>query len=182
MSDPLYRKELLRLAADAVGAGRLDNPDGSATAYNPACGDRVTMDIRLENGQVAALAHQTRACILAQASAAILGAHGKGLDREALRTLTKVRHRDAVRRRSTQCPISGLRSVRWRGRTQGTAPMCAAAFGSGNDGTGGVRDGQTRRLRDQASASARTTTPPRSQIPAMQHRPAQPISLPGVPD
>ena len=87
MSDPLYRKELLRLAADAVGAGRLDSPDGSATAYNPACGDRVTMDIRLEDGQVAALAHQTQACVLAQASAAILGAHGKGLDREALKLL-----------------------------------------------------------------------------------------------
>lgn len=87
MSDPLYRKELLRLAANAAGAGRLDSPDGSATAYNPACGDRVTVDIRLEDGQVTALAHETQACVLAQASAAILGAHAIGLDQATLKTL-----------------------------------------------------------------------------------------------
>ena len=89
MSDPLYRKELLRLAADAVGAGRLDNPDGSATAHNPACGDRVTVDIRLEDGLIAALTHQSQACVLTQASAAILGAHAKGLDPTGLRILAQ---------------------------------------------------------------------------------------------
>jgi nitrogen fixation protein NifU and related proteins len=87
MSDPLYRKELLRLAADAAGAGRLENPQGSATVHNPACGDRVTVEVRLENGRIAALAHDTRACVLAQASAAILGAEAKGLDRAALEAL-----------------------------------------------------------------------------------------------
>jgi NifU-like protein involved in Fe-S cluster formation len=88
MSDPLYRKELLRLAADAAGAGRLDNPGGSATAHNPACGDKVTVDVRLEDGRIASLVHQTHACVLTQASAAILGAHAKGLDRADLERLT----------------------------------------------------------------------------------------------
>ena len=87
MSDPLYRKELLRLAADATGAGRLEHPHGSATAHNPACGDRVTVDIRLEDDRIAALAHHTQACVLAQASAAILGEQAKGLDRAALQAL-----------------------------------------------------------------------------------------------
>ena len=89
MCDPLYRKELLRLAADASGAGRLAHPHGTATAHNPACGDRVTMDIRLENGRITALAQQTQACVLAQASASILGRHAKGLDRTELETLAK---------------------------------------------------------------------------------------------
>ncbi len=87
MSDPLYRKELLRLAADAAGAGRLAQPHGTATAHNPACGDRVTVDIHLEDGRITALAHQTQACVLAQASAAILGAEAKGLDRTGLEAL-----------------------------------------------------------------------------------------------
>jgi NifU-like protein involved in Fe-S cluster formation len=87
MSDPLYRKELLRLAADATGAGRLEAPHGSATAHNPACGDRITVDIQLEDGRITALAHHTQACVLAQASAAILGGQAKGLDRAALRAL-----------------------------------------------------------------------------------------------
>jgi NifU-like protein involved in Fe-S cluster formation len=87
MSDPLYRKELLRLAADATGAGRLDAPHGSATAHNPACGDRVTVDLRLEDGHITALAHHTQACVLTQASAAILGEQAMGLDRAALQAL-----------------------------------------------------------------------------------------------
>ena len=87
MSDPLYRKELLRLAADAQGAGRLEAPDGSATLHNPACGDRVTVDVRLADGRITALAHRTHACVLAQASASILGAHAKGLDRTGLGAL-----------------------------------------------------------------------------------------------
>lgn len=79
MSDPLYRKDLLRLAADATGAGRLDHPDASATAHNPACGDRVTMDVRITDGRITELAHHTQACVLTQASAAILGAEARGL-------------------------------------------------------------------------------------------------------
>jgi nitrogen fixation NifU-like protein len=73
MSDPLYGKELLRLAAEAHGAGRLAAPDATGVAFNPACGDKVTVDIALAKGRIAALAHETRACILAQVSASILG-------------------------------------------------------------------------------------------------------------
>jgi NifU-like protein involved in Fe-S cluster formation len=87
MSDPLYRKDLLRLAADATGAGRLTHPNGTGTAHNPACGDRVTVDVNLKNGRITALAHQTQACVLAQASAAILGQQANGLDRAALQAL-----------------------------------------------------------------------------------------------
>ena len=87
MSDPLYRKDLLRLAADAAGAGRLAHPDASATAHNPACGDRVTVDVKMENGRITALAHQTQACVLAQASAAILGAEAPGLSPADIRAL-----------------------------------------------------------------------------------------------
>ena len=86
-SDPLYRKELLRLAADAAGAGRLPRPDASATAANPACGDRVTMEVTLSGGRIAALAHDTHACVLTQASAAILGAHAAGASRADLAAL-----------------------------------------------------------------------------------------------
>lgn len=84
MSDPIYRRELLRLAADAVGAGRLAAPHGSATLHNPACGDRVTVDVTLEDGRIASLKHHTQACVLTQASAAILGAEAPGLDRASL--------------------------------------------------------------------------------------------------
>ena len=74
-------------AADAAGAGTLPAPDGAATAANPACGDRVTMTVTLEGGRIAALAHQTHGCLLTQASAAILGTAGPGLDEAGLAAL-----------------------------------------------------------------------------------------------
>jgi NifU-like protein involved in Fe-S cluster formation len=87
MSDPLYKKELLRLAADAVSAGRLPHPDASVTARNPACGDAVTMELAFQGGRIESVAHQTHACILAQASASILGGALVGLDRAAVTSL-----------------------------------------------------------------------------------------------
>lgn len=85
--DPLYRRELLRLAADATGAGHLPAPDATATAHNPACGDRVTVDLTLAAGRIAALAHTTRACVLTQASAALLAAQAPGRRRAELQAL-----------------------------------------------------------------------------------------------
>lgn len=88
MSDPLYRKEILRLAADAHGAGRLSGEHVTAVAHNPTCGDKVTVDLAVDvNGRVTAMAHDTKACVLAQASASILGQSLKGASRENVETL-----------------------------------------------------------------------------------------------
>jgi nitrogen fixation NifU-like protein len=85
--DPLYRRAVLRLAADAAGAGRLPHADAAATVHNPACGDRVTVELALTDGRIAALAHVTQACVLTQASAALLAAQAPGQDRAGLAAL-----------------------------------------------------------------------------------------------
>ena len=85
--DPLYRREILRLAADAKGAGHLLAPDASGSAHNPACGDRVTVELTLKDGRIAAFAHQTQACVLTQASAALLADTAAGQDRDGLARL-----------------------------------------------------------------------------------------------
>jgi NifU-like protein involved in Fe-S cluster formation len=84
MSDPLYKTPLLRLAADAAGAGRLHDPHCTGTAHNPACGDRVTVDLILEDGRIKGIALETKACVLTQASASILGADATGLNRDEI--------------------------------------------------------------------------------------------------
>lgn len=89
MSDPLYKPALLRLAADATGAGRLAVPCATATAFNPACGDRVTVDVAIEDGRISAIAHDTKACVLTQASAAILGGEIAGLTKKEVAELHK---------------------------------------------------------------------------------------------
>src|SRR5205814_262166 len=85
--DPLYRRELLRLAADATGAGHLPAPDATASLHNPACGDRVTVELALAGGQITALAHVTQACVLTQASAALLATAAPGKDHDSLAAL-----------------------------------------------------------------------------------------------
>jgi NifU-like protein involved in Fe-S cluster formation len=88
MSDPLYRRELLRLAADAHGAGRLSAPQAQGEAFNPTCGDRIIVTLTLDDhGHITALGHETRACVLAQASASILGQAACHLGRTDIQVL-----------------------------------------------------------------------------------------------
>ncbi len=92
MSDPLYKKEVLRLAANATCAGRLPEPHGTGTAHNPTCGDRVIVDIAIEDGRIKGIALETKACVLAQASASILGSGATGLSREEIAALHESVH------------------------------------------------------------------------------------------
>lgn len=88
MSDLPYTKEVLRLAAEATGAGRLSPPCVSHTEQNPTCGDRCTVDLRIEDKLIVAFAHDTKACVLTQAAASILGA---GLPNHTLADLKDLR-------------------------------------------------------------------------------------------
>jgi NifU-like protein involved in Fe-S cluster formation len=90
MSDPLYKKELLRLAADAHGAGRLAGAATTGHAHNPVCGDRVVVDLALEGGRIVELRQEAKACVLTQASASILGRSLKGATRDEVETLREV--------------------------------------------------------------------------------------------
>jgi len=78
MIEDVYQTDLLKLAARARGAGRLDHADVSAMVDNPLCGDRITVDLALDGERVAALGYEVRACVLCQASASVLGAHAAG--------------------------------------------------------------------------------------------------------
>jgi len=86
----LYQKSLMRLAANAYGAGKMDNPDAEGTMDNPTCGDRITIQVRLDNGKITELVHDNRACMLCQASASLLAENAIGLD---LTELEKVQAR-----------------------------------------------------------------------------------------
>ena len=72
MIDQLYQKAILKEAAAATGSGVLTNPDLKLTVHNPLCGDRVTVYLNLEGDKVSAFSHETKACVLCQASASIL--------------------------------------------------------------------------------------------------------------
>ncbi|GHO60014.1 iron-sulfur cluster scaffold-like protein [Ktedonobacter robiniae] len=50
----------------------LEQPDGHSEGVNPVCGDRVALDIRVENGRITRIGFQGRGCTISQASASIL--------------------------------------------------------------------------------------------------------------
>ena len=90
MTDDIYQTDLLRLAAEARGAGRLADPDVSVTLDNPLCGDRVTIDLKLSGKTISAIGHDVRACVLCQASASVLGRRAVGHDAAALREIAAI--------------------------------------------------------------------------------------------
>jgi nitrogen fixation NifU-like protein len=80
MSDELYQARIVALAKSKAGAGKLAAPTKSARRDNPLCGDRVTIDVRLDGGKIAEIAHQVRGCLLCQASAVALASSAVGRD------------------------------------------------------------------------------------------------------
>lgn len=81
MNDDLYQQAILGKAREATGAGTMEEPHARVTVNNPICGDRVTMEIRLSDGHIAAVAHNVRACLLCEAAASVIGARAPGATR-----------------------------------------------------------------------------------------------------
>lgn len=76
--DDLYDPRVLELAADIAHLGRLPDAHGSATKVSRVCGSVMTVDIRLEGDQIAAIGVEPEACALGQASAAVLSQNAVG--------------------------------------------------------------------------------------------------------
>jgi len=72
MSDDLYHAAIMDRAKAAAGDHRLSDPDATATVDNPLCGDRVTLDVRMDGARIAALGYRVRGCALCQASTSLL--------------------------------------------------------------------------------------------------------------
>ena len=79
VTSALYTRDILRLAASIPHQRRLDAPQASVEKHSPVCGSRVVVDLVADDeGRVAALGQEVRACALGQASAALMGAHAIG--------------------------------------------------------------------------------------------------------
>ncbi len=101
--DELYHKDVLRLAARASGAGRLPAPAATVSLNNPICGDQVTVDVVCEGAQISESAFDTKACVLCQASASILGESAPGETAQSLAEPSSAR--------SAQCSRKALRRL-----------------------------------------------------------------------
>jgi SUF system NifU family Fe-S assembly protein len=72
MSNALYHEALVAKARSGRGKGRLAQPSASARLDNPLCGDRITLDLRLEDGRIKEVGHDVKGCLLCEAAAATI--------------------------------------------------------------------------------------------------------------
>ncbi len=69
----LYSGQILALATDIPHRERLEAPGATVKKRSPLCGSTVTVDVRVQDGVIAAFGQDVKACALGQAAAAVTG-------------------------------------------------------------------------------------------------------------
>jgi len=81
----LYRDTVLDHGRAPRHAGALPPPAHSASASNALCGDRVAVDVLLDDvGAVAQLRHRTEGCLICTASASLMAGDAVGRDADGV--------------------------------------------------------------------------------------------------
>ncbi len=68
----IYNTRIIELAAGISAARRLADPHATASAHSKLCGSTVVVDLKVKDGRVTDFAQTVKACLLGQASAAIM--------------------------------------------------------------------------------------------------------------
>ena len=71
--DDIYNQRIFELAAAMPRAVALDRPDAAARAHSKLCGSTVEVEIKLDADRIVDFGQSVKACLLGQASAAIVG-------------------------------------------------------------------------------------------------------------
>lgn len=85
--DQLYQQVILDHSRERHGAGALDAPDGQSHQVNPTCGDEVTLDVKVQDGTIAAVGWQGEGCSISQASISVMHDLVDGADLETVARL-----------------------------------------------------------------------------------------------
>ncbi len=86
----LYSTRIMELGASIAPARRLAHPDGTASAHSKLCGSTIVVDLTLDGDRVSDYGQTVKACLLGQASAAIMAQHIIGSSISELREVAKV--------------------------------------------------------------------------------------------
>ena len=76
--DDLYRDYILEHYRRPHNFGVLDQPTATFEGSNPLCGDRITMQLHVDDGVVTGVGFTGRGCAISQASASLLTDEIKG--------------------------------------------------------------------------------------------------------
>ena len=95
MSDlnDLYQEVILDHNRRPRNFRRIDGPSHHAEGYNPLCGDRVSVFVRVEADRISDLAFEGSGCAISKASASLMTDRLKGCTVEEARALFERFHR-----------------------------------------------------------------------------------------
>lgn len=87
--DDIYREELMEIYKDPAHRGKLIDATHQALGNNPACGDEVTLQLKIDNGQIADAKFDGDACAVSIISSELLSEHIIGKTVAEAKALTK---------------------------------------------------------------------------------------------
>ena len=85
----LYRDVILDHNKRPRNFGHLEHPNASADGHNPLCGDRLTVELRLNGDRIEDVRFEGKGCAISTASASLMTEAVKGKDRA---TVDKLYH------------------------------------------------------------------------------------------
>ena len=80
----LYTPQIMALAANIPASGCLAAYMGEASLHSRLCGSRLRVTLDIEDGKVSRFGQEVKACLVGQASAAIIGGNILGCKREEI--------------------------------------------------------------------------------------------------
>ncbi len=89
MTSTLYSENVIDHYQNPRNWGRLKNPTKTFTLLNPLCGDRMTIDIHIENQRIKDISFCASGCAISYAGASLLTEHIKGKKISDLRSIKK---------------------------------------------------------------------------------------------
>lgn len=87
--EDLYSQRIIELAANISRTRRLEHPDATASAHSKLCGSTIAIDLSLDGERITDYGHTVKACLLGQASAAIVAEHIVGATIPEIRAIAR---------------------------------------------------------------------------------------------
>ncbi len=85
----VYEEDILDHYENPSNYGTLENPDISYEEDNPLCGDRIRVDLEVEDGFIKDVRFSGHGCTISQAAASMLTEEVKGRTLEEIKRFTK---------------------------------------------------------------------------------------------
>ena len=93
MSSEIYQEFILELYKNPINFGKMDNATHKAQSYNPLCGDKIELFLKVQDDEVIEARFIGTGCAISQASASLLTEEIKG---KSLADLKKMQKEDIM--------------------------------------------------------------------------------------